>query len=1624
MTADGPPRSTAGIDDVVSRYARDRIDADTALTELRPYLGAADPVVRDRALGRAVAIAGGERERLVRIGSALAEGVAGRNRLVLQQSRSLRRLYHGEPTAIEPLLDHFEAVLRRDGARAGTLPLLVAACAGDLGERAPGVARRLVPALCAGVDANRERDGLFDSDVRTDRAVTEILSALARIGATEPAVVRPFVARQVWGLESDSPAVVARSLDNLGRVGLVLPWLVPTVDGLEGLLSHPTEGVREAAVRTVGRRYGVQRLDGDPVGVPDVRSVPDAVHGAMARAGADPVAAVRAATLRALSRLVTAEPSVARRHGDTLRAATRDTDATVRELAFRTLADVLEAGVTVPVDREAVLDALADDTDVRDAAVRVLAATVDDAAGEKRGRGRDHRDATLAAWSLLSNTHRMGSTNEMDGPVVTAVADALLAAGAAGTALVAFDDLVGEDREYNQRLDSRPRRARVALLTQVGVERPGLASLVAGRHLRDAVVRDEVREYALAGLERLQREGEGHEDRPARIALELLADPDEHGDWSDALSVLAAVEEPSPALRERATDTLRVLVGSAASELVDDGSDDGDGDEGEPAADDEADADGTDAASGEGDDGDSGGEEDDEADGDGSDDETVPPPSAVSRAIAGIVRAVPSAAGPVGEELGALALVWDTAVGPGVALKRGVAADELRLSRRRQRRLAAELLGDDDVPEAVRGHVAAALRCADTNRRVDALARRELFAVGEYEPTVLDGMAETVAEDAALAATAAGAVERFSSALDDATARAAAGHPTSGARLVARYAAAIEGLVAQFGDVTAVGAAETVGDVAPHALTDEFGFPLRLLVYGEADTAVDWLSLSAGRGSARHEQLTRFEVHPSPAVREAAGTTVDRLSGLPGDVEPAGDDRSDGEAPATPEDHGTATTREDGEAPATREDGEVGGRVDGEPDPDGTVDVGGVDADADADDGLDGRVVVGDLPPTGAVTDAATVDALARGLATASPAREAAVRERLVAATRERPALRDRIAVHLLARLGALESETRIEATADALATVGRTPTTLEGDGDRLVRRYLYEPEPEVRRAAVRALAAVFDRVVPETAGPDLRADLFVLLGDPDPVVRRLAADLIDRHNTLFEEPPWLVAALSALTDDLEPVAEAATDALSGLAASTPETVLRHAPALDRLVEVDDERREHALQAFVHLVKHVPELRAAVAGLPAVGGEPAALSYRTLLVLSSAPPEPLAADEAFLGQLVGYLTATTEELGAQLAGALLERLARRRPTVAVGPVADATGSIRDDEIRQARAEYALYRTAVALAERGEPAALEAAADGFEKVIDRATRSLSLGSGTNTREGGQPDVAPRTVRRVAATAAGTAGHESFLDVLAEFPDADRLPAPEPTAVARFLVRAAEADRETALSTVATEFGRPVHEAVVEELVSLSPGERGERARLEALAELLPGVEDRSIEIAGVGAVSDGLTAEDWIARRLAVAAVRELGTGGTVGPDEAVGQLVPRLTDANEQVAETAHDALLELCGRGDTTPAGLVDLALGRARRDDHPRWACRLVASLGTRYLAIRADVVDRLTTLATGTDDGTSRRAAAAALIEVATVDPAAVEPVRETLRTLAGDGDPNVRHYARECLGALGG
>ncbi len=533
--------SAADVRAVTSRWAAGRIDDDEATSELLDALEARDAVVRTKALHSLTEFYEETDLKAVEIVDKIAAAAAAGKRVLVSQGDDLRSLYRDDPTAITPLLEHFRQVLGGGDVPAETNVYFTCGVVGDVGSIAPGVVKGLLPTLVGAIGAD-------DSSVRWHATCS-----LARIGRTEPAVVRSVVAGRIWTLDADSPQPIATACVELGYVGIALPDLVPVTAEFAALRDHHDPDVRTAFAEAIGRIGGLERDDDGWYGVAALEAVADH-YDDLAALAADPDADVRAAAVSAIRRLCAADPSLVGRFQMELRDAIDDANSVSTE-AIHAVRAAIEAGEPCPWAIDPLRRALAADTRCRVVAARALCwVAIRDGFGSRA----DARHAlALACWALLN---RRLQPSRIDDPAIARLAEAV--------------DELGLERDYlswlleiDGDLRSSTKRTIALLIARISAETAADADRVCSR-LEMAVTSSSSneRKVGLLGLRFIAGTNEAFDRRVPTVVEDYLESERETARDVAADAVVAATEQaPLEAL-----SVLRLCCRQVTSE--DDGS--------------------------------------------------------------------------------------------------------------------------------------------------------------------------------------------------------------------------------------------------------------------------------------------------------------------------------------------------------------------------------------------------------------------------------------------------------------------------------------------------------------------------------------------------------------------------------------------------------------------------------------------------------------------------------------------------------------------------------------------------------------------------------------------------------------------------------------------------------------------------------------------------------------------------------------------------------------------------------------------------------------------------------------------------------------------------------------------
>lgn len=322
--------------------------------------------------------------------------------------------------------------------------------------------------------------------------------------------------------------------------------------------------------------------------------------------------------------------------------------------------------------------------------------------------------------------------------------------------------------------------------------------------------------------------------------------------------------------------------------------------------------------------------------------------------------------------------------------------------------------------------------------------------------------------------------------------------------------------------------------------------------------------------------------------------------------------------------------------------------------------------------GKTGSEATAGLSSVEAIDSIDAVDALATELATARPEREIAVADRLVAVAEESPDLRVGTVLHLLVRASTLTEPLPEETNVTSLDLA--TAETADH-----LHTFAHDPDPTIRRQAVRSLRTLVQGSDIETINEVTKAHLYVLLGDPDPIMRKETAAFIGADTSLYDDPERLCAHLMWLAKDLRFVADTALATIDSVAIDHPETVGSFAPAIAAIAEcADGSRRENAISSLRRIRHDMPDIMEVFPHLPYLDDEEPHLDLSILRALVATPSDYLDHSQPFVDTLLSFLCSTTRPFACHHATVLLDRLAREHPDAVSQPLADAGKAITED----------------------------------------------------------------------------------------------------------------------------------------------------------------------------------------------------------------------------------------------------------------------------------------------------------------------------------------------------------
>lgn len=439
MSRGEPPATITTVNKAVRTFHRGDRPAEDVISECQSLLQATHPSVRVEALKRILSVADASDTDVADIVDGTVAGLAtatlDNKKLDLDMAADVSELYEANPMAFSRLLEQLEAIARREPGMTATNPLLAGVWIGDLGATKPGIIKRSIPAL-------------VEADLEEPLLQREVLAAIARIRANEPAVIRPFIATQIRTLDAEIPGAVAAAIQNLGVIGSVCPELVPPIETWESLLTHPSESVREQSARAVGRIGARAQLDEEWMGRPDLDAIADA-HTWLGTALHDPETEVKKAALDAVERLVKADQSLAAQYADPIGKLAADIEDQPSQAVLSAIVTCVECGVLPDAATDAFKWGLTHFLKRhRRTAVRAIARAI------KSGLFTDSESqywVGLAVWSVIEKRRFDSGDDE----ILEELAEAIAIADLTGDVFGNISELL--DTEHYSEIDFLPR---------------------------------------------------------------------------------------------------------------------------------------------------------------------------------------------------------------------------------------------------------------------------------------------------------------------------------------------------------------------------------------------------------------------------------------------------------------------------------------------------------------------------------------------------------------------------------------------------------------------------------------------------------------------------------------------------------------------------------------------------------------------------------------------------------------------------------------------------------------------------------------------------------------------------------------------------------------------------------------------------------------------------------------------------------------------------------------------------------------------------------------------------------------------------------------------------------------
>ncbi|MCU4744204.1 HEAT repeat domain-containing protein [Natronoglomus mannanivorans] len=654
------------------------------------------------------------------------------------------------------------------------------------------------------------------------------------------------------------------------------------------------------------------------------------------------------------------------------------------------------------------------------------------------------------------------------------------------------------------------------------------------------------------------------------------------------------------------------------------------------------------------------------------------------------------------------------------------------------------------------------------------------------------------------------------------------------------------------------------------------------------------------------------------------------------------------------------------------------------------------------------------VPTTDATEE--TIDTLAAGLGRPSVEVSRSSCRRLVELASARPDLRERIVLHLLDRVAALNGGEPTSHVRTALETLA--PSDSERDEpmtlSTLICRFRRSERTPVREGAAATL-----RSLPQgQSTAEISKTLQVLLEDDDPVVRERAARTVasvvverDVRARQFVEP--LCESLAGPSHE----AMAACQALGRCAVADPSLAEEIAPVLRAHLSAPQRGvRREAANAIERLARHDPAVAARLAGplLTRIRDDEA---NRPALVLALASVPPEAIDDAGLATrlVTPILLETPTEDVSHAAGRILSELAKREPRLVrthLQEVVECDDELEffdldqePDEVEYTALDASLCWMFDVLASLCET--YPDVANVFSDSIE-ATTTLALEdhfADTPTKESDSVrSVSTRELYRTAATVAARGGLECYLDVLKMYSSRAWVRDIAPIDTARFLVRASLDTRTDALEIIVDDLRESERCRLVDGLVTIGRENHHTKVVITVLSQALPTISQDDCRRQGSEFVLEATASEDPLVQVSAIQTLAELGTTDILSVDDVLSCLYDRLGDNDRRVRGSVGDAFGLIASHTVRSPRQLVDSLhshMSSATARSSIRLGCIVACTqLGIKHATARELAVqillDRL-----DDPDRQVRQRAAQGLGEIASVDHDIVDRVRNRLK-----------------------